>query len=194
MPSSDKNRQITIPPMTGFDWSWVISIFIPIFHMPNHVYNELHITGDSTLIEEVERFVSTPESVPKKQRQVFDFNQIIPMPSCVFERSVSLKEEEEHPHRNWYEWNKRHWDTKWNAYECSKNGAGRFLFTTAWSIPHRVIEALSWLFPELTFSLYSQEEFHHFDVEMHFKAGEQIDEPVPEEQESVSSRELVGVS
>ena len=51
----------------------------------------------------------------------------------------------------WYEWNCRHWGTKWNPTE------GRLFddeleFETAWSAPFPVIAALSRTFPKLVFT------------------------------------------
>ena len=43
---------------------------------------------------------------------------------------------------NWYDWNRKHWGTKWNAYESKLDG-DVLRFETAWSAPHPVLEALS---------------------------------------------------
>jgi hypothetical protein len=121
--------------------------------MPNHVHNELRISGDRTLINKLNDFVKSPKDTPTQEKRDFDFNQIIPQPRCVFAGNA-LAHRDAFSNRDWYTWNIEHWDTKWNAYDCELDRAGQYVFSTAWSAPLRVIAALSWLFPELTFTLH----------------------------------------
>ncbi len=51
----------------------------------------------------------------------------------------------------WYEWSIDNWGTKWNSYDNIK-GDGAFVFCTAWSAPHPVIEELSARYPEICFT------------------------------------------
>lgn len=60
---------------------------------------------------------------------------------------------------NWYDWNCANWGTKWNAYHHDNSGDDEFIFDTAWSHPFPVIEALSKMFPEITFTVkYADED------------------------------------
>lgn len=91
---------------------------------------------------------------------VFDFNQIIPSPAFIFTNDA-LKggSREESTGRNWYEFNRHRWGTKWNAYDMSilEHASEKLVikFDTAWNIPEPVIKELVTWFPELTF-------FHEF--------------------------------
>ena len=51
----------------------------------------------------------------------------------------------------WYEWSIRHWGTKWNSYTNSLN-SNTLSFETAWSAPHPVIQKLSEMFSDVSFS------------------------------------------
>lgn len=63
---------------------------------------------------------------------------------------------------SWYEWNIRHWGTKWNSYEYAERSRepGRFVFQfeTAWSVPKPILAKLTELHPTLTFALASIDE------------------------------------
>ena len=142
--------------------------------MPNHVRNELRISGDNRIIKQLESFVQSATETPNAEQLAFDFNNIIPQPNCVIKGCISLEEQAAYPNRNWYDWNIAHWDTKWNAYDCVRGSHGNYSFTTAWSAPLKVIAALSWLYPELVFTLYCEEEAGSFHGEVQFKQGRQF--------------------
>lgn len=44
---------------------------------------------------------------------------------------------------SWYEWAIENWGTKWNAYEVSRKSERVVVFQTAWSMPGKIIQALS---------------------------------------------------
>lgn len=54
----------------------------------------------------------------------------------------------------WYDWCHNHWGTKWNAYDFETRSAApavaTVVFTTAWSPPTPVLEALAHQHPECT--------------------------------------------
>lgn len=85
----------------------------------------------------------------KSEKSVFDFNKIIPMPSNIYRGNLGNKEREMYGENNWYDWCTSNWGTKWNACdaELTENG---FVFDTAWSCPHKVIEQLSKTFTSVT--------------------------------------------
>jgi len=68
-----------------------------------------------------------------------------------------------HTPNNWYEWNNREWNTKWDACDVNLDvqDGGKSVwigFQTAWSIPVPVFEAMVKQHPELEFEMRSQEE------------------------------------
>lgn len=76
---------------------------------------------------------------------------------------VGVKQEEldrwkaEYGHADWYSWSIVNWGTKWNANEpiltarCA--GSIAYTFSTAWSPPLPIIQALAERFPKLKLSL-----------------------------------------
>lgn len=65
----------------------------------------------------------------------------------------------------WYDWNVREWGTKWDASEVDltdqteeKSAYLNYSFSTAWSIPEPVFQAVVRQHPELEFDFYSEEE------------------------------------
>lgn len=56
---------------------------------------------------------------------------------------------------DWYEWNCQHWGTKWNAYEGYWDDEETYRFSTAWSAPIPVLEALAE--KGIGFSFYAEE-------------------------------------
>jgi hypothetical protein len=103
-----------------------------------------------------------------------DFEKIVPRPPCIFIGDMSSIQERENPNRNWLAWSNKHWGTKWGSYETSTDDQGRIIFQTAWSIPQPVLEALSWLFPEVTLLVESVDEGWNFWGTMTYRAGELI--------------------
>jgi hypothetical protein len=66
-----------------------------------------------------------------------------------------------HTPNNWYEWNNREWNTKWDACEVDfqlEETSIAISFNTAWSIPIPVFEAMCRQHPTLEFGFRSQEE------------------------------------
>lgn len=52
----------------------------------------------------------------------------------------------------WYDWNRRNWGTKWNAYQVAWVDEPSVLgFQTAWAPPHPVIAALAAAHPDIEF-------------------------------------------
>jgi hypothetical protein len=129
----------------------------------------------------------------------FDFEKIIPCPPCVFQGNLSSKDEEDNPGRNWLDWNRRKWGTKWNSYDNKTDEQGRFIFDTAWSFPEPVFIELSFLFPEVTISVECIDEGGNFWGDAMFLGGEKkIDRivscrsytPVDEEYRKKLNKEL----
>jgi hypothetical protein len=68
---------------------------------------------------------------------------------------------EETGYKDWYDWNTKHWGTKWNACEgeivfnITHDGETlmEFTFDTAWSVPEPIWRKLAELFPDVVFEI-----------------------------------------
>ena len=49
----------------------------------------------------------------------------------------------------WYDWCINNWGTKWNSYDPWKGEEKGLIFSTAWSAPHPVIEAMAKKYPDV---------------------------------------------
>lgn len=59
---------------------------------------------------------------------------------------------------DWYNWNVKHWGTKWNAYSVAEVEGG-IRFDTAWAVPVPILNALAAKFPDAEISLeYADED------------------------------------
>lgn len=162
--------------------------------MPNHVTNRVTITGPSESIAEFRQscFTKEKQEVPDFWREkaaaggdsakewidriakreadpefdVFDFNKIIPTPAFIATGDLVFQSREEQTGRNWYEWNRKNWGTKWNAYDLSiKTDDPELLvfeFDTAWSVPDQVFQVLGKWFNELSIKVEYFDEGHCF--------------------------------
>ena len=125
--------------------------------MPNHIRNELKFKGNCLKIK------SLLECIADKEIGIgsIDFNKIIPMPDTIQNSNGD----------EWYWWSVENWGTKWNAYEQeslddddlellneNENGTITIWFQTAWSAPHKVIEALAKFDPDIQISHYWADE------------------------------------
>lgn len=144
--------------------------------MPNHITNVVTFTGPEDRVAILLKSIAgvckgcggaCPEEGGKCETcgtisecgpHPIDFGRIVPEPPCLFHGDFGLKEEAEHPGRNWRDWCPRHWGTKWNAYDQSlKDGTLRF--DTAWAMPDPIFRALAELFPEVTIAVdYADED------------------------------------
>lgn len=80
----------------------------------------------------------------------------------------------------WYPWAYNNWGTKWNAYIIEDRG-NEIQFDTAWSTPYPVIEKLSEMFPDATFSVtYADEDIGQNCGRYTLENGEQIEDYQPD--------------
>jgi len=113
--------------------------------MPNHVTNTIQLALHDGVDQEA--FLKKLRGTGDKE--VIDFEAIIPPPDNMFTGNLGDKEREQCAREgrpNWYEWQCDNWGTKWNAYEQSFEDTGygvlQVQFDTAWSPPYPIIEAL----------------------------------------------------
>lgn len=112
--------------------------------MPNHIYQRIKFSyhgEDESIIKKVIEHLKSEESD-------FDFNKIIPSPADMFTGNLGEKERLmclEKGIDNWYDWQRKNWHTKWNAYgiETFQKGWTYVIdFQTAWNWPKPVIEKI----------------------------------------------------
>lgn len=96
-----------------------------------------------------------------------------------------LKNVREHGFISWYEWRKKNWGTKWNAYNQNdkRTTDDTIYFQTAWSSPLELMQELSKLFPlvKLAFT-YADEDSGSNAGKILFENGEAIEVNQPEGQ------------
>ena len=109
--------------------------------MPNHVANR--IEAPKHILDAI---------VPKDENgfDTFDFNTLVPIPDHIYRGDIGAAEREKYGADNWYDWcsSPNNWNTKWNAYDVSRNSDTVLTFSTAWSHPFPIVEALSELYPD----------------------------------------------
>ncbi len=120
--------------------------------MPNYVYNKLIIDTD-------ENFKKVAEFL-EGENGIVDFNSIIPTPAWVYQGELGLEEEAKYPgDLNWYNWNIKNWDTKWNAIDSELIPEEKTIeFDTAWSPVINLMTKLGVVFPDVTIEYWYIEE------------------------------------
>ena len=132
--------------------------------MPNHVYNTVTITGDEDDLLRLKRLLSMPQPIQLSKGEfdnlIFNFHSLITPDQSIWDeyygskpKGQSLEESLKFASNHWYDWNIRNWGTKWNAYDESisdnlsdesvKSYYITYEFSTAWSAPAGIIEALA---------------------------------------------------
>lgn len=143
--------------------------------MPNHVENDLSISGSKADVTAVLALVGADQSPPK-----FDFSAVIPYPEqfrilddehkaleaelgSYFAASRAMTEKHgvsDGYNNGGYEWCLENWGTKWSAYDVARRDYRGCVvtFQTPWRAPVKLIAALHRTFPSVTFHL---EYFEH---------------------------------
>lgn len=179
--------------------------------MPNWVYNSLTIEGTPALIAKVKKQLNQPfqqkhDSYNHTTGKMELVDTLYPNPVFAFhniynhiEDGVSDAEylsQSDHKQpleealmfkgNNWYDWNVRHWGTKWDVavrhdeeYPDTElmeedETSLAYKFNTAWSPPTPIIQRLSQQYPTLHFNL-SYEEETGWGGEYDYLAGEETE-------------------
>ena len=116
--------------------------------MPNWCSNNLHMEGDA---EEIKRFEDTHNSIPKtwgedkpnEEKTKLDFS------ASVWGEDNDVKEYSSYG----YDWQIKHWGTKWNACEVGHHDSGLYSFETAWGPAEAWMVTMSKQYPKLKFVL-----------------------------------------
>lgn len=113
--------------------------------MPNNIQNILNVKAKS--VEELNNFLNAIEGVDAAERKMaIDFDKIVP----------------ECGDPDWYSWRLANWGTKWNAYYTELHKADTHAcisFQTAWSGVPMLVQKLTEMYPNLSFSyMYADED------------------------------------
>ena len=149
--------------------------------MPNHVTNIVTYEGDRMQIAEM------LEAIKDDTLGIgtVDFEKIIPMPDDIYRGNLGKKEKELYGDKNWYDWRKANWGTKWNCYGYDAgydySQTDSLWFQTAWSAPHPILQKLSEMFPEIEFKHRWADEDIGYNCGQHrYFGGERTEEYYPE--------------
>lgn len=129
--------------------------------MPNHVFNTLKAIGTPEAIS------AFKEKANKGEREFSYWNFVTPPQEALDSGEywatngwVDGKESGK-TQNNWYEFNVREWGTKWDTYDEHVESAPKSFFATfssAWSPPTQVFEAIVEQHPDLEFDFSWEEE------------------------------------
>lgn len=169
--------------------------------MPNWCSNTVNISGPNAQIEELRDLMETEESLfdfnsvipqPTELKNIISGNIKINDKQYSIWREidgedVGIEPEEEaqliaqYGATNWYDWNLANWGTKWNngpndvERDMVVSGWMTYNFSTAWSPPTPVIDALAKKFPDLHFHLEYEEPGMAFWGETEWEEGEVVE-------------------
>ena len=157
--------------------------------MPNNYWNEINIYGDKETMPELKNKIVREEGKGKDYKEHVDFEILLPMPKIlhrvispvrdpiqVYEldengefdqfksktrnaNTEELKEINLYPYKDWYEWARHVWGTKWNAYDSvveydEKYGDLMIGFMTAWCPPKGWMNKVEELCKSMNFEYY----------------------------------------
>lgn len=131
--------------------------------MPNHVYNTMTVTGTPEAIK------AFKEKARHEDREFSYWNFITPPQEAIdsgeYEGTHGWEggESKGNTPNNWYNFNRREWGTKWDAYEvCTdfvlEDSEFQVQWVSAWGEPMPVFVAMVEQHPELEFDFSWQEE------------------------------------
>jgi len=148
--------------------------------MPNHCDNDLRIKGKSADIQKFFEFAlnkkkdkdvkAVEDKIGIRDRRYgeIDVNAFIPYPKKYADVDAQAEEARKNPNADWskikdgynhggYDWCIENWGTKWGLYDFSPvkefKSSAVVSFQTAWSPALPVIQKMSEMFPELSFTL-----------------------------------------
>lgn len=129
--------------------------------MPNHVFNNIKVTGSE------EAITAFKEKAHFDEREFSYWHFVTPPAEALTSgeywatRGYVKGEETGFTPNNWYEFNTREWGTKWDSYDIDVQIAPKSFFasfSSAWSPPMPVFQAMVEQHPELEFEFYWCEE------------------------------------
>ena len=134
--------------------------------MPNHVSQDLYITGDTASLKQ---FKELAQNHNEDGDIALDHERFIPYPDHFKQMDMAAKvahkagilDVKDGFNSGGYQWCLQAWGTKWGIYASSlvsqkltgKKGRLTYSFRSAWSPPLPIIDAMSKQFPSLHFRL-----------------------------------------
>lgn len=105
-----------------------------------------------------------------------DFNKVIPTPPHISQDSVPLEKLRDRGIPNWFNWNRDNWGCRDNAYGfhrlLERASPEKLLFEAGWTPPHKVVQKLSEMYPDITIVHQWADDNVGFDCGMReYKAG-----------------------
>lgn len=98
--------------------------------------------------------IGLPVEYEPKIKQGFlcfpDFEKVIPPPNTDAYKDLPSQRIAESDPTWWRTWNIKNWGSKWSGYSYERPSINVFVFETAWSPVHKVIEAISKAYPKVT--------------------------------------------
>ena len=127
--------------------------------MANHVYNQMTVTGKPEALE------GFKAKARHGDREFSYWNFVTPPQEAL----DSGEYDSDHTfdgktgRNNWYSFNNREWGTKWDVYDLEtlitdEENSWTVSWSSAWSHPQPVLEAMVEQHPELEFEFYWEEE------------------------------------
>ena len=147
--------------------------------MPNWCQNTLKIEGDiATLACFKEKAKHTHDYEDKKVEVDFALASFLPMPKELVGTTSPCAPNprllKKYGASNWYDWNCKHYGTKWDvegALICLGKGKLGYTFDSAWAPPAEGILRISKKYPQLTFTLEYDEPGMDFSGVVVVKGG-----------------------
>lgn len=158
--------------------------------MPNWCYNDLTLRGDAEEIGRYLDLVSGGDPSASGDLSEWDLTRVHPMPEILHGTTSGFTRNEERAkewsrlsdvaeaetgHRDWYSWAIANWGTKWAPNVTDAYG-DNIRFETAWCPPDELIRRSSEMFPNLTFTMLSNEESQAFVCASVFRGGHLVSE------------------
>lgn len=151
--------------------------------MPNHISNKLTLHCDAPTASKV--FAEIGGKDEKGEDRQIDFNNLLPYPKAYADADRLRNEwEKANPNKSWndapqdgfnnggYEWCRKNWGTKWNAYSQKRVDDKTIYFETAWSTPIPIFHLISAKFPDVPFTVrYADEDIGSNAGVLQFKSG-----------------------
>lgn len=115
--------------------------------MVNDIKCQMFVEGDPKVLKKFFRAVEN-----KDTGRIFDFEKIIPYSDDIYLGPLTAEALKQYGNRNWYDFNKEHWGTYYNAYETERTG-NMIEFLVGWKIPARLIMEMAIKYSQIKFHI-----------------------------------------
>lgn len=118
--------------------------------MANVITNILTFEGSPQRIQELKVAIQNDELGYGS----FDFNKVIPTPAHIRQGGVTKEDLHNRKANVWFHWNPDNWGCRDNAYGfyrlLERASPEKLLFEVGWTPPHKVVQKLSEMYPDIT--------------------------------------------